>query len=130
MRKTHSVANFPMNMIVFFPPQLKTEKERISISMLIHIYIEMNPDANKRNGVFLNQVPDALRNEQATPRGISKYVEHISHFGSSKNDGSIQNAETTTQINLEKFALSFALLDLWRNKGAGFQNTLTAYRIS
>lgn len=31
-----------------------------------------------------------LRNEQATPRGISKYVEHVSHFGSSKNDGSIQ----------------------------------------
>ncbi len=41
---------------LFFPAKY-WKKAVISISILIHIYIEMNPDANERNGMYLKQVP-------------------------------------------------------------------------
>lgn len=41
----------------FFSPAKDRKKTVISISILIHIYIEMNPDANERNGTYLKQVP-------------------------------------------------------------------------
>lgn len=41
---------------LFFPSKGQ-KKTVISISILILIYIEMNPDANERNGMYLKQVP-------------------------------------------------------------------------
>lgn len=91
----------------------------------------MNPDANERNGVFLNQVPQCCAEERT---GYSQRNIKICRARQSlrfKQEWRVApNAETTTQINLEKFAFGVALLDLWRNKAVGFQNTLTAYRVS
>lgn len=64
IRKTHLGANRQINFltnIIFFLKTQRRKKKRISISILIHIYIEMNPDANEQNGVFLNWVPELHR---------------------------------------------------------------------
>ena len=64
---------------LFFSPAKRQKKTVISISILIHIYIEMNPDANERNGVYLKQVPPpaAPRHQQAAPGGISEAVKRV-----------------------------------------------------
>lgn len=87
----------------------------------------MNPDANEQNGVFFELGPwAAQRNEQETPRGLSKSVKHVRHFVSSRNDGLIQLRGPQTQftlwhlhlVSLSKATGETKLLDfqtLWQN---------------
>lgn len=62
MRKMHATAAKPINLPrhecnkLFFSAQDR-KKIVISMSILIHIYAEMNLDANEQNGIFMKQVP-------------------------------------------------------------------------
>lgn len=74
-QQNDSVTSPWMGSVIF--PITGQKKIVISRSILIHIYIEMNPDANEWNDMYMKQVP---RRRQASPRGISKSIKHVNQM--------------------------------------------------